>query len=74
MKTVFNVRDYGIIPDTNALQTEKIQGVLDIAGKEDGIVIFPAGNYRTGGLLLHSRTEVHLESGARKIRKIIRSF
>lgn len=64
MKTVFNVRDYGIIHDTNALQTEKIQGVLDIAGKEGGIVVFPAGNYRTGGLLLHSRTEVHLESGA----------
>ena len=50
--------------NTDALLTDGIQGVLDLAGKEGGIVVFPAGNYRSGGLLLHSHTEVHLENGA----------
>ncbi len=64
MTRVFNIRDFGIEPDTNALLTEEIQGVLDLAGKEGGTVVFPAGSYRSGGLLLHSHTELHLEKGA----------
>ena len=64
MTAIYNVKDFGILPNTGALLTERIQRVLDLAGKEGGVVVFPAGSYRSGGLLLHSHTEVHLERGA----------
>lgn len=63
MKNHFNVKDYGVISGSNCLQTEKIQSVLDLAGRNGGTVVIPAGVYHTGGLLMHSNTELHLEEG-----------
>lgn len=63
-KTVCNFKDYGIMPDEKTPQTEKIQAVLDLAGKTGAKVTVPAGTYITGGLLMHSNTELHLEKGA----------
>lgn len=63
-ESIFSLKDFGIIPDVSKLQTEKIQKVLDLAGQNGGKVIVPAGVYRTGGLLMHSRTELYLEKNA----------
>ena len=60
----YKLCDYGIIPDSDRLQTEAIQNVLDLCKENGGTVIFPKGTYLFSGLLLHSHTTVYLESGA----------
>ena len=69
MKKSFNITDFGAIPDAPGLQTEAIQRALDACAAEPGggIVLIPDGNFRTGGLLMGSDTEVHLTGGARLI-------
>ena len=60
----YRLDDYGILPDTDQLQTEAIQNVFDLCKETGGTVIFPKGTYLFSGLLLHSHTTVILESGA----------
>ena len=57
----FLVTDYGVKADLPSLQTEALQKVFDLC---PGTVIFPAGTYRTGGLLIHSDTTILLKTGA----------
>lgn len=61
---ICRLSDFGIIPGTDEILTDKIQAVLDKAAEAGGKVIVPAGTYRTGGLLMHGGTELHLERGA----------
>ncbi len=60
----FIVTDYGVVIDSNALQTEKIQNVLDLCKNSGGRVVFPKGKYYTASLYVYSNTEIYLESGA----------
>lgn len=60
----YRLDDYGILPDTDQLQTEAIQNVFDLCKETGGTVIFPKGTYLFSGLLLYSHTTVILESGA----------
>ena len=63
--TVFNVRQYGANGSGNRLDTEAIQAAIDAAHTAGGgIVLLPAGTYRSGTLFLRSRVTLHLEPEA----------
>ena len=57
----FIVTDHGVKADLPSLQTEALQKIFDLC---PGTVVFPAGTYRTGGLLIRSDTTILLKSGA----------
>ena len=59
------VTDYGVTPDAEYFQTDKIQSVLDLCRDSGGKVIIPRGNYRVSSLRLWSDTTLYLSSGAR---------
>ena len=60
----YKVTDYNISTDCKALQTEKIQNLLDLCKNKGGRIIFPKGEYYTASLYVYSDTEIYLESGA----------
>ena len=56
----------GIVPDSDALQTEALQQAMDaLSQKGGGRLILPAGTYHTGALRMRSHVALHLEKGAR---------
>lgn len=61
---VFNIIDYGAIPDGKTVNTKSIQKAIDECSITGGQVIVPAGRYITGSLELKSRVDFHLEQGA----------
>ncbi len=60
----YRVTDYGVTPDSGALQTKAIQSILDRCRAGGGKVVFPCGTYVIGSLRLWSDTTLLLESGA----------
>ena len=62
--TICNVRDFGAAGNRQALDTAAIQAAIDAAGRCNGQVRIPAGEYRSGGLMLRSGVSLHLEAGA----------
>lgn len=62
MKKIY-VSEYGVIPDSELVQTQKIQSVFDLADKTNAEVVFPTGKYITGTLNIHS-VSINLEKGA----------
>jgi polygalacturonase len=64
-EAVFNVRDLGAKGDGVALDTATIQAAFDSVRKTGGTVLFPAGNYVSGPLVLKGdNITVRLEEGA----------
>lgn len=62
---VFNVVDYGAVPDGKTMDTVAIQKAIDDCGQQGGgTVRFPAGTYLSGTLKLQSRMTLSLEVGA----------
>lgn len=62
---VFDITDYGAVADTTRLSTAAIQRAIDdCSAQGGGVVNIPAGNYKTGSLLLKSRVTLNLENGA----------
>jgi polygalacturonase len=61
---VFNVRALGAKGDGMTYDTAAIQKALDACGKSGGTVEFPAGDYLSKPLTLHSHTTVKLDAGA----------
>ncbi len=60
-----NVRDHGAIGDGVHLDQEALQATIDAAHEAGGgIVLVPAGIYRTGSLDLRSNVRLHLAEGA----------
>lgn len=60
---VYSVLEFGVIPDSEGIQTAPLQAAIDLVGsKGGGKLVLPAGRYRTGALRLRSRVELHLES------------
>lgn len=60
------ITDYGVKPDLEELQTDRIQRVIDLCRQSGGgRVIIPAGTYRVGSLRLYSDMTLYLEKGAR---------
>lgn len=64
--TQFNVIDYAVRSDSSALQTEKVQAVIETCRREGGgEIIFPAGTYHIGTIRLYSHMTLRLLSGAK---------
>lgn len=62
--TLFNVADFGAIPDGTTLNTAAIQATIDsCAAQGGGKVIFNKGKYLTGALYLKSNVELHVGKG-----------
>lgn len=61
---VFNVRDFGAKGDGQTFDTAAIQQALD-ACTNGGTVRFPAGDYLSRPLTIHSRTTFQVEAGAK---------
>ena len=62
---VFNVRDYGAVPDGRTKDTAAItRAVAACAAAGGGTVYFPAGHYLTGSIRLESNLTLNLDSGA----------
>lgn len=65
-KKIFDVTEYGVLPDCGTLQTAAIQQVLeDCREAGGGEVVFPAGTYYIGSLRLYSNMTLRLLQGAR---------
>ena len=62
--TICNVRDFGAAGNRQALDTAAIHAAIDAAGRCNGQVRIPAGEYRSGSLMLRSGVSLHLEAGA----------
>ena len=58
------ITDYGVIPNTDALQTETIQRVLDLCKHGGGTVVIPTGYFCAAALRMWSDTTLYLEAGA----------
>lgn len=64
----FNIVDYGAASAKGAAANRAaIQRAVDAAAKNGGRVIVPAGEFRTGTIVLKSKVELHLEKGARLV-------
>ncbi len=62
---VFNVLDYGAVPDGKTKNTAAIaKAIAACAEVGGGTVLFPAGKYLTGAVMPESNQTLHLEAGA----------
>ena len=59
------VTDYGARSDTSVLCTTVLQQCIDLCSASGGgRVVIPAGNFKTGTIVLRSNVNLHLELGA----------
>ena len=57
--------DYGVIAGSDEVQTDKIQAVIDRCAEEGGgVVVVPAGRFKTGALFFRQGTHLHLRECA----------
>ena len=62
---VYNILDYGAIPDGKTLSTTAIQNAIDECNKNGGgRVLIPTGNFYSGSIFLKDNVELHFEFGA----------
>ena len=62
---IYNIRDFGAVPDGKTNCAPAIQAAVDTAhGAGGGVVLLPAGRYFSGSVLLKSNVELRLETGA----------
>lgn len=63
---VYTVTDYGVVNDSTILQTEKIQGVIDLASENGGGVIrIPEGVFLSGSLFFKPGTHLSIEENGK---------
>ena len=61
----YNIINYGAVSDTTQLSTVAIQRAIDdCSANQGGRVIIPAGNYKTGTIILRSNVHLFFETGA----------
>ena len=61
----YNILEYGAKNDTNTVNTEAINNaIMACNSKGGGRVIIPAGQYKSGTIVLKSNVELYFESGA----------
>ena len=59
------ITDFGAKSDTTVLCTSVLQQCIDLCSEAGGgRVVIPAGNYKTGSIVLRSNVNLHLELGA----------
>jgi polygalacturonase len=57
--------DFGVIPGSPEVQTQKIQAVIDRCAQEGGgVVVVPEGTFMTGALFFKQGTHLHVREGA----------
>ena len=57
------ITDYGIVDD-GEVQTEKLQGLIDLAATEGGgVIVVPSGTYLTGALYFKQGVNLYIEKG-----------
>ena len=62
---VFNILDYGAVPDGKTKNTAAIAATIAAcAHAGGGTILFPAGKYLTGSIMPESNQTLHLEAGA----------
>ena len=55
------ITDYGVVNDSNIIQTEKIQKVIDLCyNNGGGVVVVPEGTFLTGSLFFKQGTNLYL--------------
>lgn len=65
-KSFFCVKDYGVIPDGEELQTEGFQKTIEACKNAGGgEIVVPAGRYYIGSIRLYSNMTFHLLEGAK---------
>jgi hypothetical protein len=64
-KPTYVITDYGVIADSDALQTEAIQKVLDLCRDGGGTVVIPEGSFAVASLRMWSDTTIYLRAGAK---------
>jgi polygalacturonase len=60
----YNILDFGAKNDTCQISTQAIQNAIDACAKTGGRVVVPAGQYKTGTIVLRSNVHLYLEMGA----------
>ena len=64
-KSVFNIMDFGAVPNVAELQTDKIQAAIDKCFESGGgKIIVPEGMFICGGIRLRSNCTLYLKTGA----------
>lgn len=62
---IFDVRDFGAVPDTGEVCTAAVQAAIDAAeGVKGAQVLVSEGTYTVGTLFLHSDMDLRLDPGA----------
>jgi hypothetical protein len=62
----YRITDYDLLNDSTAIQTKKIQAVIDRAYENGGgVVVIPSGTFLSGSLFFKKGTHLHLEEGAK---------
>ncbi|MDE6693187.1 MAG: glycoside hydrolase [Muribaculaceae bacterium] len=65
MGRTFDITEFGAVSDTTRLSTAAIQNAIDACSADGGgMVLVPAGSYKTGSLMLRSNVDLHLQAGA----------
>ncbi len=63
--TVFDIRDYGAVPDSAEPCTEAVQRAIDASlGVKSAQVLVSGGKYTIGTIFLHSDMDLHIDIGA----------
>ena len=58
------ITDYGVEENSNLVQTEKIQSVIDLCSKEGGgVIVIPKGIFISGSLFFKPKTHLLIEEG-----------
>src|SRR5579871_3829939 len=70
----FDVRDFGAVGDGKTNCAEALQRAIDRASQSGrGVVVFPAGKFLTGTLILKSNVELRLDRGSTILGSRLRS-
>ena len=60
------ITDYGVKTDSNVVQTDAIQAVIDRAAQDGGgVIVIPKGTFLSGSLFFKKGTHLHVSDGAR---------
>lgn len=60
------ITDHGVKQDSTLIQTEAIQGVIDMAAADGGgVIVVPQGVYLSGSLFFKPGTHLHIEKGGK---------
>ncbi|WP_207155579.1 rhamnogalacturonidase [Prevotella herbatica] len=55
------ITDYGVVNDSNVIQTEAIQKVIDLAASNGGgVIVIPHGTFLSGSLFFKPNTHLHV--------------